>query len=153
MAVILLPDGNTTNTRKTNGKQGPTSSDGQGHHSLRWLGLIFDSGDKEALFFRALKVFNPAAAVGGRIAAEDFRQGKWDNLMAQFERSAEQVTTNLPMLRRFKEEYEGAFFSPDEIGVLREECQKVRSCTNDLQAISALEKLIQACNEALKKTS
>ncbi len=74
------------------------------HLSPRWLGLTFDARDKEALFFMALKVFNPAAAVGGRIPAEDFRRGKWDELMAQFERSVTHATAELPMLRRLKEE-------------------------------------------------
>lgn len=125
----------------------------QEHPSSRWLGLTFDSRDKEALFFQALKVFNPAAAVGGRIPAEDFRRGKWDDLMAQFERSVEQATANLPMLRRLKEEYEDAVYSPEEVSVLREECLKVRAGTDDLQALSALETLIHACEEALKEGS
>jgi hypothetical protein len=129
----------------------PNSPSRQEHQSPRWIGLTFDSRDKEALFFTALKVFNPAAAVGGQIPAEDFRRGKWDNLMAQFERSVEQVTANLPMLRRLKEEYEDAEFSPDEISALREECVKVRLGTDDMLALSALEKLIRACDEALKE--
>src|SRR6185295_9787578 len=71
----------------------------QEHLSARWLGLIFDCRDKEALFFTALKVFNPAAAVGGRIPAEDYRLGRWEELMTQFERSVNQATVQLPMLR------------------------------------------------------
>lgn len=86
----------------------PDSSfrDSQQHPLSRWLGQTCDARDKEALFFQALEVFNPAAAVGGRIPAEGFRRGKWDDLMGQFERSVEQATANLPMLRRLKEEYE-----------------------------------------------
>jgi hypothetical protein len=131
-----------------------TSSPGEQEHlSPRWLGLTFDSRDKEALFFTALKVFNPAAAVGGRIPAEDFRRGKWDDLLAQFERSLCLATAELPMLRRLKEEYEDAVFAPDEVSVFREECLKVRSGTDDPQALAALEKLIRACDEALKEGS
>lgn len=80
------------------------------HHLSRWLNLTFDSLDKEALFFQALKVFNPAAAAGGRLPVQDYHRGKWDDLMAQFERSAEQATVGLPMLRRFQKEYEDIFF-------------------------------------------
>lgn len=119
----------------------------------RWLGLVFDSRDKEALFFTALKVFNPAAAVGGRIPAEDYRRGRWDELLAQFEQSVGDATAELPMLRRLKEEFEGAGFSPGEVGDLRAECLKVRSGTDDPQALAALEKLARACDEALKEGS
>lgn len=131
----------------------PSSRGSQGQLLTRWLGLTFGSRDKEALFFRALKVFNPVAAVGGRIPVEDFRRGKWDELMGQFERSAERATAELPLLRRLKEEYEDAVFSPDEVGALREECLKVRAGTDDAQALSALEKLTRACDEALKERS
>ncbi len=123
----------------------------QEHVSVRWLGLIFDCRDKEALFFTALKVFNPAAAVGGRISAEDHRVGRWEELMTQFERSVSQATTQLPMLRRLKEEYEGANFSPNEVSLLREESLKVRMCSDDPTAVAALDKLIQASDEALKE--
>ena len=121
------------------------------HLTPRWLDLAFDAHDKEALFFAALKVFNPAAAVGGRIPAEDFRRGKWDDLWAQFERSISQATAELPMLRRLKEEYEDAEFSPGEVSVFREECLKVHSGTDDPPALAALDKLILACDEALKE--
>jgi hypothetical protein len=130
-----------------------TSPGNQELHSFRWLGLFFDSLDKEALFFQALKVFNPAAAVGGRIPADEFHHGRWADLTAQFERSVEQATAMLPMLRRLKEEYEDAVYSPEEISDLRKECLTVRSNTDDLQALSSLEKLIQACDEALKERS
>ena len=131
----------------------PDPLDNEKLHSSRWLGLNFDALDKEALFFQALKVFNPAAAVGGRISAEDFHRGKWDELMAQFEQSVERATAKLPMLRRFKEEYEGAIFLPEEVNSLREECLTVSSGVNDLRALSALGKLIEACDEALTERS
>ncbi|HYX72917.1 MAG TPA: hypothetical protein VE732_09105 [Nitrososphaera sp.] len=129
----------------------PNSFDGRAHDKSRWIGLTFDALDKEALFFRALKVFNPAASVGGRIPIADYHRGKWDELMAQFDHSIEQATAELPMLRRFKEEYEDAVFSPDEVGFLRDECLHVCSGTQDEQALTSLGKLIQACDEALKE--
>jgi hypothetical protein len=129
----------------------PNSFDGREHDKSRWIGLTFDALDKEALFFRALKVFNPAASVGGRIPVEEYRRGKWEDLMAQAERSLALATAELPMLRRFKVEYEGAVFSVDEVGDLRDECLKVCSGTQDEQALSSLWKLIQACDEALKE--
>ena len=131
----------------------PGSLGAHEHHSSRWLGLTFDSEDKEAIFFKALKVFNPAAAVGGRISAEDDLRGKWDDLMAKFERSVDQATATLPMIRRFREEYEGVAFSPEEVSALREECMKVRSGVDDLRTLSSLEKLIRACDEALIESS
>jgi hypothetical protein len=73
--------------------------------------------------------------------------------MTQFERSVNQATAQLPMLRRLKEEYEGADFSPSEVSMLREECLKARLGTDDPRALAALEKLIQASDEALKEGS
>jgi hypothetical protein len=121
--------------------------------SSQWLGLHFDATDKEALFFQALKVFNPAAAVGGRLSATDCEEGKWEELSHQFERSIEQSTIALPMLRRLKEEYEDASYSPEEVNRLRDECLTVRSGTDDVCALSSLDKLIRACDEALKERS
>ncbi len=109
--------------------------------------------DKEALFFQALKVFNPAAAVGGRLSASDCQKGKWEDLWDQFERSLKQSTVALPMLRRLKEEYEDANYGPEEASRLREECLTVRLGTDDMSALSSLDKLIRACDEALKERS
>jgi hypothetical protein len=131
----------------------PDPPGAQDHQPLRWLGLIFDSQDKEAIFFQALEVFNPAAAVGGKIRAEDHRQGKWEEPMARSEQSLEEATVRYPMLRRFREEYEGVVFSSLEVGALREECLVVRSTANGLKASSSLDKLIRACDEALKERS
>jgi hypothetical protein len=64
-------------------------------------------------------------------------------------RRADQATATLPTIRRFREECEGVVFSPEEVGALREECLKVRSGVDDLRALSSLEKLIRACDEAL----
>ncbi len=70
--------------------------------------------------------------------------------MAQAEQSMNEITAELPMLRRLEKEYEDAEFSPGEVNVFREECSKVRSGTNDPAALAALDKLIFACDEALK---
>ncbi|MFL6211520.1 MAG: hypothetical protein ACJ74W_21910 [Pyrinomonadaceae bacterium] len=127
----------------------PGISDSEMHPLSSWLEFTFDAEDKEGLFFDALQVFNPAAAVGGRLPTQN-HESKWAELMAQFERSVEQATATLPLLRRFKEEYEGVTISPDEVGRFREECLSVRKDTNEPRALSALDKLISACDVALK---
>ena len=118
---------------------------------LSYVGLTFDSLDKEAVFFRALGAFDPAAAVGGRISVEDHREGKWEELWTESDRTIEMATAKLPLLRRLKEEYHDAFISPDEVSDFREECREVITRTNDSAAISALNNLIAACDEALPK--
>ena len=90
--------------------------------SARWLGLNFHAVDKEAVFFRALKAFDPAGSVGGRISVEAYHQGKWEELWKESDRTIELVTVNFPLIRRLKEEYKDAAYSPDEINAFREEC-------------------------------
>jgi hypothetical protein len=49
--------------------------------------------------------------------------------------------------------FRDAFFAPSEVDKLLEECLKLRQRTDSKNALSALEKLISACREALKVKS
>ncbi|MCB1025608.1 MAG: hypothetical protein KDB79_14520 [Acidobacteria bacterium] len=117
------------------------SENSDGNCATRWLGSTFDSLDKEALFFRALNVIDPAARVNGRIDAEEYHQGKWKTLTAKFEKCLIEATAKLPMLRRFNEDYDDVIFSPEEVIHLREECLLVRRKTEHPKAISSLEEV------------
>ena len=54
------------------------------------------------------------------------------------------------MLRRFEPEYEDVVFSSDEINSLREECVAVKARSEDPEALVSLDKLLYACDEALR---
>lgn len=117
---------------------------------VRSLNLYFDSFDKEALFFDALNVFNPAAFVDGKISTKDYYKGKWEDLMKRFELSLKEATKYFPMLNRLNAEYEDAIFSADEVSLLHAECLGIRLTTKHAKALETLDKLIVACKEALK---
>jgi hypothetical protein len=57
------------------------------------------------------------------------------------------------MLGRIWYIFSDAFFHPSEIDKLLEECLELQQKTEYKHALSALEKLIHACNEALKVKS
>ena len=125
------------------------SWDGCQGEDSRWLDLVFDGLDKEAVFFRALGVFDPAGSVGGQIPANEWNDGKrWKELWNRSQSSLQQATETLPMLRRFEAEYDDVIFSSDEVGKLRAECEAVRGKTEHPEAIVSLDKLIYACDEA-----
>ncbi len=119
----------------------------------RYLGFAFDARDKEALFFDGLAVFNPAGSVGGLIPTEDYQNGKYEELLSRFDAELHDSTVDLPLLRRFVPEYEGAFIAPEEIGELRRECEFVRAKTETANAHASIDKLILGCDEALKDGS
>lgn len=119
----------------------------------RDLGIVLDALDKGALFFDGLGVFNPAGSVGGRVPIEDFNDGKYDELCARFDAELNDATVALPLLRRFVPEYEDAFIAPDEVEELRRECEIVRAMTHSANAHVSIDKLIFACDEALKDGS
>ena len=56
-------------------------------------------------------------------------------------------TESFPLLSRI-EEYEGAYFSRAEVGLLRQECVRARARTFDSLAIRGLDKLILICDWA-----
>lgn len=123
------------------------------HVPNRYLGFAFDALDKEALFFEGLGVFDPAGSVGGRIPTEDYQNGKYEELLSRFDMELHDATVDLPLLRRFVPEYEDAFIAPEEIGELRRECEFVRAKTESANVHASIDKLISACDEALKDGS
>jgi hypothetical protein len=116
----------------------------------RWTGEVFGAPEKEAILFNALGVFDPASAVGGRILARDFHQGKWDKLWQQFEESLAEKTKDFPLIRRLSAEYNDAKYTSTEVIALREECYRVRPKTNDEQATLSLDVLIRCCDQAIE---
>ena len=57
------------------------------------------------------------------------------------------------MLGRIWYVFRDTFFTPSEVKKLLEECMEIRQKTENKKALSALEKLIYACHEALKAKS
>lgn len=57
------------------------------------------------------------------------------------------------MLGRMWYVFRDAYYSPTEVGKLLEECLEIRQRTEISKALSALDKLIYACHEALRVKS
>ena len=125
--------------------------DGCQKPGARWLNLVFGALDKEALFFHALGVFDPAGSVGGRIPATEWNDGKrWEELWKKSQASLHNATQSLPMIRRFEAEYNDVAFSPEEVIQLRAECLSVRAKAPSAESKASLDKLLFACEEALQ---
>ncbi len=110
------------------------------HVPHRYLGFAFGPLDKEALFFDGLGVFDPDDSVGGQVPIEDYRKGKYDELLARFDAELNDATLDLPVLRRFLPEYEDGFVAPEEIEELRRECEFVRVKTESPSAPVSIDK-------------
>src|SRR3954466_14555895 len=87
--------------------------------SNEWLDICFDANDKEALFFNALGIFNPAAAVGGKVTVEEHNTGRWEELWKRFEDDMQERTRDFPLIRRFEREYDDVVFGADEVMKLK----------------------------------
>ncbi|MDI1243685.1 MAG: hypothetical protein PSX80_17380 [bacterium] len=61
-----------------------------------------------------------------------------------------QIVLAFPMLNRIDQMYADALFYADEVSLLRDECAKLESFTNNTAANLGLRKLIYSCDEALK---
>ena len=66
---------------------------------------------------------------------------------------ADLTSKGYEMLGRIWYIFRDAFYAPSEVRKLLEECLEVQHKTENKNALSALEKLIFACNEALKVKS
>ena len=62
----------------------------------------------------------------------------------------EKISLKFPMLCRFKDMYEDAIFKADEVKILREECEKLKTESQDNSTDLALRKLFYCCDEAIK---
>ena len=99
----------------------------------------------EAIFFFELIGYCPFVS---RIEPEAVDADTWNDLWKQRFREA---IPEYPLLARMWNEYEDAFYAPDEIDNLRNECLSVKSKTEDTIALKGLDKLIRCCNLAIKE--
>lgn len=114
----------------------------QGDHHLN---LDIEPDEWEELFFHVLN-----AQWEERIEGED---------TVEYYKRQEQIfkqnlkTIGYEMLGRIWDIYRDAEYLPSEIGKLRAECTKLQRKTKNIAALSALNKLIFACNKAQKTGS
>ena len=97
--------------------------------SARWLDLIFDGADWDALFCDVLKVqmvSNKKDYVESPLSLADY-----------------------PMLGRITDMYEDVTYKCEEVIFLRDECIKIQLASQNLLAQRGLQVLIKACDEAL----
>jgi hypothetical protein len=62
----------------------------------------------------------------------------------------EQAIPEYPMLARMSDVYGYATYLPDEVLALRDECLRVQTGTSNEQALSGIQTLLGACEEAVK---
>ena len=69
------------------------------------------------------------------------------------ERQRERFKASLPaypMLGRVWDTYIDVKYEPDEINALRDECNKIKATTSNPLAVSGLDKIISACDQAIE---
>ena len=114
-------------------------NDSDGDHATH---LAIEPKEWEELFFNALKV----PEWENRIEGED--------MGAYYDRQKKLFQENLrnkgyEMLGRIWDMYDDAIYWPSEINQLLRECLEVQKITQNTFALSAIEKLISACHQAL----
>jgi hypothetical protein len=110
----------------------------------RHLGVDFIGPEWGALFYEVLDCPKPDE--------NSFVSG--ESVSAQHERyrlEFQQAMPSYPMLSRIWDTYIDVKYKPEEISQLRDECQTVKAGTDNLLALEGLNKLIYACDEALKQ--
>lgn len=122
--------------RNPNGMWDPIQGD---HH----LNLDIEPDEWEGLFFQALSAPKWEERIEGETAEEYFK--RQEQLFKQ-----NLSTKGYEMLGRIWDIYRDACFLPSEISKLYSECLKVRKKTKNVDALSALDKLVFACGEAKK---
>lgn len=83
--------------------------------------------------------------IGPLRSGEDTREFRERNRI-----SFQQAIPHYPMLGRIWDTYADVIYTPTETGQLRHECMIAKSGTSDSIAITGLDKLIHACDEALE---
>lgn len=107
----------------------------------RTLPIYFEGPEWSALFHYVLRVTDREPLV----ADEDFAE--WgERQRVRFQKSIAEY----PMLGRIWDTYIDVSYRPEEIPQLRDECLQVKASTSNPVALRGLEKLIAACDEALK---
>ncbi len=107
----------------------------------RALAIFFDGAEWSALFRDALLAKDRDPFVPGE-AIDKWRE-------RQSLRFKESIA-DYPMLGRIWDTYIDVHYQPEEVRNLRDECLRVKVSTSNLIALRGLNKLIAACDEALK---
>ena len=102
---------------------------------------IPDLGDDQwrVLFFDTLKCPEADPYIHG----EDINEHT-----ERFRRRFQEHLTAFPMLGRMWDFYNDAWYAPEEIEQLREECLKVQASTSKPLVLAGLQLLLRACDEA-----
>jgi hypothetical protein len=109
----------------------------------RALAIFLDGAEWSALFRDALRTKDREPLVAG----EDL--DKWrERQRVLFQESIAEY----PMLGRIWDTYIDVNYQPEEISQLRDECLRVKANTSNPVALRGLDKLVAACDEALKGT-
>jgi hypothetical protein len=107
----------------------------------RRLPLFFEGPEWSALFHDVLHANDRDPLVPGEAI------DKWsERQRTRFQNSI----LEYPMLGRIWDTYIDVHYQPGEVSQLRDECLRVKSSTSNSIAISGLDKLIAACDDALK---
>lgn len=107
----------------------------------RALAIFFEGGEWSALFTHVLQVKDRDPFLPGTAT------NKWrERQRVRFQKSIAEY----PMLGRIWDTYIDVSYQPEEIPQLRGECLRVKASTSNTVALRGLDKLIAACDEALK---
>jgi len=109
----------------------------------RALAIFFDGAEWSALFKDALHVKDRDPFIPGE-ATDKWRERQ----RVRFQKSI----LEYPMLGRIWDTYIDVSYRPEEIPQLRDECLRVKASTSNPVALRGLDKLIAACDEALKES-
>ena len=102
------------------------------HNKIRYLFIDFTGEDWKALFLGLLKC--PAFDLD--------ESGEVNRLRF------EQHLLEYPMLSRIFDMYEYASYEEEEVARLRAECERLKSTAPFTEAVDALDKLVEGCNQA-----
>lgn len=107
----------------------------------RTLPIYFEGPEWFALFHDVLRATDRESLVAG----EDYAE--WEERQrVRFQKSIAEY----PMLGKIWDTYIDVRYQPEEVPQLRNECLRVKASTSNLVALIGLDKLIAACDEALK---
>ena len=110
-------------------------------NTKQYIELDFAPADWEALFVKSL----------GRFSWKPCQEGETSDACHERNRQAFQnALSNYPLLSRIFDMYEDAKYAPEDVPLLRDECQRAKEKSSDFGAIRALRKLIFACDAAIK---
>jgi hypothetical protein len=104
----------------------------------RALDVSIDDSDLESIHSETYRI-----VFGEKPDLDIFNTTKLETIL-------EKISIKFPMLCRFKDMYEDAVFESDEVKMLRDECVKLKTGSQDDATNLALRKLFYCCDEAIK---